>query len=96
MENINIVAENYSNGIVNSNFSNLDDNTRNMIKIAIKNAIFEGNKIHEINSALEDSIEDDDFDPTEDALDSDGGTYYNATVDEMEDSTPMDISEYVA
>lgn len=96
MENINIIAENYSNGIINSNFEKFDESIKNTIKTAIKNAFLEGNKINDINNALEDSIQDDEYDPIEDALDSDGGTYYDADVDDMEDSTPMDISEYVA
>ena len=96
MENINIIAENYSNGIINNSFSTLDENIKSQVKTAIINAFFEGNKINEINSALEDSIQDDEYDLVEDVLDSDGGTYNDATVDEMEDSTPMDLSAYVA
>lgn len=96
MENINIIAENYSNSVINSNFSNLDDSTKDMIKCAIINAFFEGKKINAINDAIEDSIQDDDIDLFEDSLEEDGGTYYDADVDDMEDSTPMDISKYVA
>lgn len=96
MENLNIIAENYSENVINNNFVSLDENMKNTIKTVIKNAFLEGNKINDINNALEDSIQDDEYDPIEDALDSDGGTYYDADVDDMEDSTPMDISEYVA
>ena len=37
MENINIIAENYSNSIINSNFDDIDGVIKNNIKIAIIN-----------------------------------------------------------
>lgn len=96
MENLNIIAENYSNSIVNSEFNNLDDNVKNEVKFAIMNAFVEGNKVNIINNALEDSIQEDEIDPFEDSIDDEDGGTYDASVDDMEDSTPMDISEYVA
>lgn len=96
MENLNIIAENYSNDVINSNFNNLDDSIKNNIKIAIMNAFIEGNKVNIINNALEDSIQEDEIDPFEDSIDDEDGGTYDASVDDMEDSTPMDISEYVA
>lgn len=96
MENINIIAENYSNNIINSNFDGIDDIIKNNIKVAIMNAFIEGNKINIINNALEDSIQEDEIDPFEDSIDDEDGGTYDASVDDMEDSTPMDLSEYVA
>ena len=96
MENINIIAENYSNSIINSNFDDIDDVIKNNIKIAIINAFVEGNKVNIINNVLEDSIQEDEIDPFEDSIDDEDGGTYDASVDDMEDSTPMDLSEYVA
>ena len=96
MENLNIIAENYSNSIINNEFNNLDDAVKSEIKLAIMNAFIEGNKVNIINTTLENSIQEDDIDPFEDSIDDEDGGTYDASVDDMEDSTPMDISEYVA
>ena len=96
MENLNIIAENYSNSIINNEFNDLNDSVKNEVKLAIINAFVEGNKVNIINTALEDSIQEDEIDPFEDSIDDEDGGTYDASIDDMEDSTPMDISKYVA
>lgn len=93
MKNIIIAAENYANNVINK-FNNLDEPTKDLIKMEIKNAFIKGNE-NIIDETLNDSIEFDEPDVLEDSLDETGGTDYDASVDETEDFEAMDLSDAI-
>lgn len=86
MENIITIAENYANQIVEK--YNFDEQIKNILKMEITNAFVKGNSEHVITEVLNDSIESEDFDESEDFLDEEGETNF-ASVDDMEDFEPM-------
>ena len=86
MENIITIAEKYANQIVEK--YNFDEQIKSILKMEITNAFVKGNNEHVVVEALNDSVESEDFDESEDSLDEEGETNF-ASVDDMEDFEPM-------
>jgi len=93
MENIIIAAKDYANNVINK-FNNLDEQTKELVKMEIVNAFIKGNE-NIIDETLNNSIEFDEPDVLEDSLDEEGETNYDASVDDMEDFEAMDLSDAI-
>lgn len=93
MKNIIIAAENYANDVI-SKFDNLDEQTKEIVKMEIVNAFMKGNE-NIVDETLDDSIEFDEPDVLEDSLDEEGETNYDASADDTEDFESMDLSDAI-
>lgn len=93
MKNIIIAAENYANDVI-SKFDNLDEQTKEIVRMEIVNAFMKGNE-NIVDETLNNSIEFDEPDVLEDSLDEEGETNYDASVDDTEDFEPMDLSDAI-
>ena len=93
MKNIIIAAENYANDVI-SKFDNLDEQTKDIVRMEIVNAFVKGSE-NIVDETLDDSIEFDEPDVLEDSLDEEGETNYDASADDTEDFEPMDLSDAI-